>query len=137
MIKDYHQLFYKSALDKAGQPVWTRDLARVADINKALTGVYQAYKSSSGEKSPKGFVEFVHTHAEYASAAGYLDQVGNLLRDVRDLGLTPMEFRLSEDSIDTKLGRLGIPSEYLEAAMEKPLVQANATPPAAGGKKAG
>ena len=122
VIDSYNAIFWRTSIDKLtsepkvdddGNPILESKADQVTEI---LQGAFDSYKThaSSQKFNPKAFREFVHNSPGLGEARKILDQLQDLFNQVKLLGLTPTEFKISKHVILRPLKLQEINRDQLE-----------------------
>jgi hypothetical protein len=110
-VAAYQHLFQKTLTDENGNPVLDEKgqqkvEAQDGTIRNTLGQVWRAYSSSAeadGKATPEGFRAWLEgqdkADPKNAQALDYLNQLRDLLAQIKNLGLTNMEFEVSKTTI--------------------------------------
>jgi hypothetical protein len=110
-VAAYQRLFLKIVTDEKGNPVLDEKgqqkvEAQDGTIRNMLGQVWRAYSTApetDGKATPEGFRAWLETadkgDARYAQTLDYLNQLRDLLAQIKNLGLTNMEFEVSKTTI--------------------------------------
>jgi hypothetical protein len=106
---------YKPELDKDGKPVMENGKAKMVsqseDVAKAIGTAWLMYQDAMTAKNqtakPEEFRAYLEAHekddAKNALALSYLNQIRDLLSQIRSLGITPTEYEVSRNKLLSKL----------------------------------
>jgi len=106
-------LLFKVELDKDGKPVMENGkpkmVSQTEDVAKAIGAAWQAYLDDTKIDShkPADFRAYLEAHEKddpkFALALNYLNQIRDLLAQIKNLGITPAEYEVSRNKILPKL----------------------------------
>ncbi len=129
-VNMYKQLFFKQAVDEYGKPITENGKPKLvsqdATIARSFGLAYQAYRTDKvDEATPQGFRAFLESkekdeNPNFATALNYLNQLRDLLNQIRNLGLTNNEYETSRKVLLSKVRPVNITEEDLLAAVFGP-----------------
>ncbi len=116
-VDAYRRLFFKQDVDDKGIPIFVNGKPKMVSqdnvILVAFGQAWQLYRKDKGDEgTPAGFRGYLEAHAadedkKYVTALDYLNQLRDLLTQIKSLGLTSNEFEVSRTVI---LGRVRPPT---------------------------
>ena len=129
-VDAYRSLFLKPELDDKGNPVLDANgkpkmVAQDTNIKNAFGQTWLAYTRDLKEKAtPDGFRGYLESHAaadkKDATALTYLNQLRDLLNQIKNLGLTDTELDVSKKVLLAKVRPANIKEDDFVAAIMGP-----------------
>jgi filamentous hemagglutinin family protein len=139
------KLLFRVELDKDGKPVYENGkpklVSQTEDVAKAIGAAWQGFQDDTKIQShkPAEFRAYLETHqsedAKFVAALDYLNQIRDLLIQIKSLGLTAAEFEISRNKLLTKLRFANVEEKDFPEMIDGPSSQTSSgtvvtTPPA-------